>query len=73
MVSRLGSRGSRVILLNREQIESKNTFVEGLIRLYNGSSRLGDRLVDYTRRQVDYMTIVCVIKAFNKNSKNTQK
>jgi len=43
--------------------------VEGLSRLYIGSSRLGDRLVDYTRGQVDYMTIVCVFKAFNKNSK----
>jgi len=29
--------------------------------------------IDYIRGQVDYMTIVCVIKAFKKNSKNTQK
>jgi len=41
--------------------------------LYNGSSRLDYMLVNYIRGQVDYMTIVCVIKAFNKNSKNTQK
>ena len=40
--------------------------MEALSQLYNGSSRLGDRLVDYARGQVDYMTIVCVFKAFNK-------
>ena len=43
--------------------------MEGLSRLGNKSSRLGEWLVDYIKGQVDYMTIVCVFKAFNKDSK----
>jgi len=47
--------------------------LEGLSRLGNKSSRLGERLVDYINGQVDYMTIVCVFKAFNTNSNKYYK
>ena len=47
--------------------------MDGLSRLGKLSSRLGNRLVDYRLGQVEYISIVCVFKAFNNNSKNTHK
>ena len=47
--------------------------MEELSRLEKVSSRRGYRLVDYSWSQVDYISIVCVFKAFNNNSKNIHK